>query len=286
MSALVYYVEDDTNIRELASYALGQAGLEIRGFAEADSFFAACAQSSPSLVILDIMLPGMDGLDILRRLRHDARTGDLPIMMLTARGTELDVVAGLEAGADDYLVKPFSMMELVSRVKALLRMAARGQGSGAPSSLSHGPLILDLAQHRVLAEGREVVLTVKEFALLETFMEQPGRVFTRSQLLERVWGYDYGEATRTVDVHIQTLRQKLGFAGAHIKTVRGVGYRLATDEADSNQAATDRTGNEQAATGEADGNQAAAGEADGNQTAADRQDNKQGDTKGAASCPR
>jgi two-component system alkaline phosphatase synthesis response regulator PhoP len=175
------------------------------------------------------MLPGIDGLTLLRELRANARLRDLPIMMITARGTELDVVCGLEAGADDYLTKPFGMMELISRVNALLRMAARGSDRsdrGVSSALVCGMLTLEPEQHRVTVSGRECDLTAKEFALLQTLMEHPERVFTRGQLLERVWGYEYGEGTRTVDVHIQTLRQKLGEAGAQVGTVRGVGYRL------------------------------------------------------------
>jgi two-component system alkaline phosphatase synthesis response regulator PhoP len=230
MSALIYYVEDDLNIRELACYALEQAGFETRGFPSAEGFVRTCEQRRPSLVLLDIMLPGTDGLALLKELRLHAGMRDVPIMMITARGTELDVVTGLESGADDYLAKPFGMMELISRVNALLRMAARGGKAGlgddAPA-LSCGALTLEAQRHRVSVAGREIDdLTAKEFALLRTLMEYPERVFTRSQLLELVWGYDYGEGTRTVDVHIQTLRQKLGEASGQIGTVRGVGYRL------------------------------------------------------------
>jgi two-component system alkaline phosphatase synthesis response regulator PhoP len=233
MSASIYYVEDDQNIRELACYALEQAGFETRGFSSAEGFVAACERSLPKLILLDIMLPGTDGLALLRQLRLHSLTRDLPIMMITARGTELDVVSGLEAGADDYLIKPFGMMELISRVNALLRMAARGGGKTdgeATPALVYGALSLEPGRHRVKADGREVELTAKEFSLLHTLMKQPERVFTRGQLLEQVWGYEYGEGTRTVDVHIQTLRQKLGVAGAQIGTVRGVGYRLRASE--------------------------------------------------------
>jgi two-component system alkaline phosphatase synthesis response regulator PhoP len=229
VSALIYYVEDDQNIRDLACYALEQSGFETVGFPDATGFVAACEKRVPDLVLLDIMLPGTDGLTLLRDLRANARLRGQPIMMITARGTELDVVCGLEAGADDYLTKPFGMMELISRVNALLRMAARGSdGSGRNSLTAHtcGALTLEIERHRVMASDREIDLTAKEFALLQTLMEYPGRVFTRSQLLERVWGYGYGEGTRTVDVHVQTLRQKLGEAGAQVGTVRGVGYRL------------------------------------------------------------
>jgi two-component system alkaline phosphatase synthesis response regulator PhoP len=231
MNALVYYVEDDLNIRELACYALEQAGFETRGFPGAEGFIRTCEQRRPNLVLLDIMLPGTDGLALLKELRLHAMMRDVPVMMITARGTELDIVTGLESGADDYLTKPFGMMELISRVNALLRMAARGGNgvgfAGDSPMLSYGELTLEAQRHRVSVAGREIDdLTAKEFALLRTLMEYPERVFTRSQLLELVWGYDYGEGTRTVDVHIQTLRQKLGAAGARIGTVRGVGYRL------------------------------------------------------------
>jgi two-component system alkaline phosphatase synthesis response regulator PhoP len=229
VSALIYYVEDDQNIRDLACYALEQSGFETAGFPDATGFIPLCERRVPDLILLDIMLPGVDGLTLLRELRASTRLRDLPIMMITARGTELDVVCGLEAGADDYLTKPFGMMELISRVNALLRMAARGSDRSdrsAPSVLSCGTLMLEPERHRVSVGDEEIELTAKEFALLKMLMEYPERVFTRSQLLERVWGYGYGEGTRTVDVHIQTLRQKLGAAGAQIGTVRGVGYRL------------------------------------------------------------
>jgi two-component system alkaline phosphatase synthesis response regulator PhoP len=226
MSALIYYVEDDQNIRDLACYALEQAGFEATGFPDASGFVATCEKRVPDLLLLDIMLPGTDGLTLLKELRVNARLRDLPIMMITARGTELDIVCGLEAGADDYLTKPFGMMELISRVNALLRMAARGGDKRSLPVFSCGALSLEPERHRVLADGQEIDLTAKEFSLLQTLMEHPERVFTRSQLLERVWGYGYGEGTRTVDVHVQTLRQKLGVAGAQIGTIRGVGYRL------------------------------------------------------------
>jgi two-component system alkaline phosphatase synthesis response regulator PhoP len=229
VSASIYYVEDDQNIRDLACYALEQSGFAATGFPDATGFVTTCEKRVPDLILLDIMLPGIDGLTLLRELRANARLRDLPIMMITARGTELDVVCGLEAGADDYLTKPFGMMELISRVNALLRMAARGNDRGdrdTAVALVCGMLTLEPERHRVTVDGRECDLTAKEFALLQTLMEHPERVFTRGQLLERVWGYEYGEGTRTVDVHIQTLRQKLGEAGAQVGTVRGVGYRL------------------------------------------------------------
>lgn len=224
---MIYYVEDDTNIRDLAVYALAQAGFEAVGFPSADEFFAACRQRLPRLVLLDIMLPGMDGMQILRVLREDPRTRHLPVMMLTAKGTEFDTVNGLDAGADDYLSKPFGMMELVSRVNALLRRAA---SSGTDDELSCGPIALRVAARTAAAAGADLSLTLKEFDLLHALLRGKGSVLSRRQLLEEVWDTTYVGETRTVDVHIQTLRQKLAAAcpGAEslIGTVRGVGYCL------------------------------------------------------------
>lgn len=226
---VIYYVEDDTNIRDLTVYALRQAGYEAKGFANAGDFFAACKEHVPELVLLDIMLPEVDGLEILHVLREDAAMKHVPIMMLTAKGTEYDTVCGLDAGADDYLAKPFGMMELVSRVNALLRRAA-APAVMADDELTCGPVVLRTAAHAVEAGGNPVTLTLKEFDLLRTLMVNNGRVLTRSQLLEEVWGITYVGETRTVDVHIQTLRQKLAAAcpgaDACIGTVRGVGYCL------------------------------------------------------------
>lgn len=199
---MIFYAEDDTNIRELVLYTLQKSGLAARGFADGAALLQALRTETPDLLLLDVMLPGEDGISLLRRIRADARTRDLPVMLLTARDTEFDKVLGLDSGADDYLAKPFGMMELLARVKALLRRSGR-QADGVP-----------------------VVLTKKEFDLLALLMEQPGRAFTRDALLEQVWGYDYEGGTRTVDVHVQTLRQKLGACGRHIETLRGVGYRL------------------------------------------------------------
>ncbi len=224
---LIYYVEDDANIRELALYALRQSGYEACGFTGSDEFFSACRQQQPDLILLDIMLPEVDGLEILRMIRADADMQNIPIMMLTAKGTEFDTVTGLDAGADDYLAKPFGMMELVSRVNALLRRAAVSTTAYA-DVLRCGDVELDVSAHTVFAGGCPVTLTRKEFDLLRTLMENAGHVLTRSQLLEDVWGMSYVGETRTVDVHIQTLRQKL--ESAHeggddcIQTVRGVGY--------------------------------------------------------------
>ncbi len=226
---MIYYVEDDTNIRDLTVYALRQAGFEAKGFAEAGEFFSACRTRLPELVLLDIMLPGVDGLEILHIMREDASTKHLPVMMLTAKGTEYDTVCGLDAGADDYLAKPFGMMELVSRVNALLRRASTPAVSG-DDELAQGPIKLTVSSHTASVDGVSVSLTLKEFDLLKTLMQNAGHVLSRSQLLEDVWGITYVGETRTVDVHIQTLRQKLAATGegadSWIQTVRGVGYCL------------------------------------------------------------
>ncbi len=226
---MIYYVEDEVNIRELALYALKQAGLEAQGYPDAESFRAALAQQVPDLVLLDIMLPGTDGLTILSELRRDARYAHIPVMMLTAKGTEFDKVVGLDAGADDYLAKPFGMMELVSRCNALLRRAVRQPAPQAKRLLACGPIEVDLDAREVHAGGVAVELTLKEFDLLSELIENQGRVLSRAQLLERVWEITYVGETRTVDAHVQTLRHKLSVAcpGAEecIQTVRGVGYR-------------------------------------------------------------
>ena len=233
---VIYYVEDDTNIRDLTVYALRQAGYEAKGFANAGDFFAACKEHVPELVLLDIMLPEIDGLEILHMLRENPATKHLPVMMLTAKGTEFDKVVGLDAGADDYLAKPFGMMELSSRVNALLRRANRpAQGAAEeiaePSDLmAVGAIKLSPSARTVVANGREVNLTRKEFDLLRTLMENKGRVLTREQLLEQVWGVSFVGETRTVDMHVKTLRRKLAEAAPGseeaVATVRGVGYRL------------------------------------------------------------
>lgn len=224
---MIYYVEDDTNIRDLTVYALRQAGFAASGFASAGEFFAACKRQVPEMVLLDIMLPEIDGLEILHMLREDPTMKALPVMMLTAKGTEFDTVSGLDAGADDYLAKPFGMMELVSRVNALLRRAA-APAVAADDEFACGPVELAVSSHIVTVDGQPVSLTLKEFDLLRTLMQNEGHVLSRSQLLEAVWGMTYVGETRTVDVHVQTLRQKLASVGegadACIQTVRGVGY--------------------------------------------------------------
>lgn len=229
---MIYYVEDDVNIRDLAIYALKQAGFEAQGFPEADEFFAACKTRVPDLVLLDIMLPSTDGLEILRLIREDAAMKTLPVMMLTAKGTEYDTVCGLDAGADDYLAKPFGMMELVSRVNALLRRAQAPASEDSGDVLSSGSIVLTSSAHTVTVDGEPVALTLKEFDLLRALMASEGKVLSRSQLLEEVWGVTYVGETRTVDVHIQTLRQKLARVkegvDSFITTVRGVGYCFKT----------------------------------------------------------
>lgn len=220
---MIYCVEDDASIRELMLYALRASGFEAEGFADGTGFFSALSQQEPALVLLDIMLPGMDGMEILKNLRNNPGTAHIPVIMASAKGTEYDKVMGLDLGADDYLAKPFGMMEMVSRIRAVLR---RSRGGHAVTSLRLGPLEMDPAAHTVCVDGRRVELTLKEFELLRLFLERPGRVFSRDQLLERIWGTDYAGETRTVDVHIGTLRTKLGPCGEYIRTVRGVGYRM------------------------------------------------------------
>ena len=222
---MVYYVEDDTNIRELTIYALKQAGIEAEGFSDDAEFRVACAKRVPDAVLLDIMLPDTDGLQILRRIRRTPGLENVPVMMLTAKDTELDTVRALDNGADDYLAKPFGMMEMVSRVRALLRRAGRSAMGEKNEVLSLGPLTLWPKRREVTLEGAEMTLTQREFDLLEFLMRYPGEVFSREELLQRVWGWDFDGGSRTVDVHVQQLRAKLGDHADLIETVRGVGYR-------------------------------------------------------------
>ena len=221
---MIHVVEDDAGVRELELYALRQAGFEAEGFAEPSAFREALKTTLPDAVILDVMLPGEDGISILRSLRRETRTRRLPVILVTARDAEMDKVRGLDEGADDYLTKPFGVMELLARVRALLRRS----GEAAPEEcLTLGDVTLDRARHRVTAGGAEVVLTHMEFELLAFLMAHAGKAVTREVLLDDVWGIAYAGDTRTVDVHIRTLRQKLGASGNCIETVRGIGYKIA-----------------------------------------------------------
>lgn len=222
---MIYCVEDDSAIRDIEVYALRSTGFEAEGLESGEQLFEAIKKQLPELIILDVMLPGEDGLEILRRIRQSVVTRSVPVIMATARGEEYDKITGLDSGADDYLVKPFGMMEMVSRVRAVLRRAGVSDTT-RERSLSLGALTLDPSSHTVTAAGQPVTLTLKEFELLRTMMAKPGVVFTRDRLLSEVWGTDYDGETRTVDVHIRTLRQKLGECGTMIGTVRGVGYRM------------------------------------------------------------
>lgn len=220
---MIYYVEDDKSIRELVVYTLNNTGFEAAGFENGKTFFDALQKTKPQLILLDIMLPGEDGIKILKRLRSDVSTKKIPIIMVTAKGSEYDKVIGLDSGADDYVTKPFGMMELVSRIKAVLRRAESNEDS---EEYCCGAVVLNTLKHSVTVNGNAVDLTYKEFELLKLLMKNAGIVLTRDMLLEKIWGYDFDGETRTVDVHIRTLRQKLGEAGDCIETIRGVGYRM------------------------------------------------------------
>lgn len=221
---MIWCVEDDASIRDIEVYALRSVGFEARGFSDGAAFWDALRAERPELVVLDVMLPGIDGIELLSRMRASDALRDIPVIMATAKGTEYDKIHGLDLGADYYLAKPFGVMELVSCVKAVLRRCRRDDAERA--GLSAGGVSLDADAHTVTAGGQRVTLTYKEFELLRLFMAHPGTAFTREQLMERVWGTDYCGETRTVDMHIRTLRQKLGEYGEMIETVRGVGYRL------------------------------------------------------------
>lgn len=220
---MIWCVEDDPSIREIEVYALNSTGLEARGFADGGEFWEALDTEQPELVLLDVMLPGEDGVAILKRLRSDERYRGIPVIMATAKGTEFDKVQSLDLGADDYITKPFGMMEMVSRVKAVLR---RSQPKQSAPLLKLKGLTLDENQHTVTIDDQRVVLTYKEYELLRLFLSHPGMAFSREQLLQTVWNTEYAVETRTVDMHIRTLRQKLGEYGRYIETIRGVGYRL------------------------------------------------------------
>ncbi len=222
---MIYCVEDDSAIRELIIYTLNAAGYTARGFDSGEEFFEGCRGESPDLVLLDLMLPCEDGISILKKLRHDERTADLPVIIASAKGSEYDKVTGLDSGADDYLVKPFGMMEMISHIKAVLRRCGSRQYADTGILRTAG-LAIDTASHTVTADGKELRLTLKEYELLKCFMENPDTVMTRDKLFGIVWGSDLAGETRTVDVHIGTLRTKLGGYGSMIHTVRGVGYRM------------------------------------------------------------
>jgi two-component system alkaline phosphatase synthesis response regulator PhoP len=219
---MIFCVEDDSAIRDLMVYTLKASGFEAQGFENGVGFFEALKEQTPELVILDVMLPGDDGLSILKELRSSPATADIPVIMATAKDSEYDKVIGLDTGADDYLVKPFGMMEMISRIKAVLRRSTPKQ----PKILTCGDITLDEGRHTVSVGGKYISLTLKEYELLKLLLENPGQVFTRDVLLSRVWGIDFTGETRTVDVHIGTLRTKLSEAGELIKTVRGVGYKV------------------------------------------------------------
>ncbi|MBR1989158.1 MAG: response regulator transcription factor [Firmicutes bacterium] len=220
---MIYLLEDDTNIRSFVIYALRSSGFEAEGFELPSQFWAAMKKQKPSLAVLDIMLPEEDGLSVLRKLRDSSETRNMPVIMLTAKSTEYDKVMGLDAGADDYMTKPFGAMELVARVKALLRRAEPVKDG---KEYRVGSLLVNPDKHIVKAEDSDVILTLKEFQLLCYLVKNQGNVMTRDQILQEIWGYEFDGENRTVDVHIRTLRSKLGAAGDLIETVRGIGYRI------------------------------------------------------------
>ena len=220
---MIFCVEDDNNIRELMVYTLETTGFMAQGFEDGTSFMKALAFETPELILLDIMLPGEDGLALLKKLKGASKTKDIPVIMVTAKGSEYDKVVGLDSGADDYVTKPFGMMELIARIKAVIR---RVRDDSKPRVITHGPICLDLDKHIVMVNGARVVLTLKEFELLERLAKKPGIVVTRDTLLSEIWGYDFDGETRTIDVHVRSLRQKLGDVGELIETVRGIGYKL------------------------------------------------------------
>ena len=226
--SVIYFVEDDLNIRDLVVYTLNSTGFTARGFTNYQEFREALAELLPEMILLDIMLPGVDGIQILRRIRANPKTKSIPVIMVTAKGAEFDKVKSLDLGADDYITKPFGMMELVSRVRAVLRRVARPTDliDENEEILTIGTIELNLPRHTLTVAGKKVQLTLKEYELLEELMSQPGILFSRDRLLDSIWGYSFHGETRTVDVHIRTLRKKLGPAAKHIETVRGVGYKI------------------------------------------------------------
>jgi len=219
--ALIYIVEDDKNIREIETFALKNSGYQIRDFECAAQFYAKMEEKLPNLILLDVMLPDEDGLNIVKKIRSNPESRKIPVILVTAKTTELDKVKGLDMGADDYLTKPFGVMELISRVKALLR---RCEGAEDEKFYSVGNLLLDVVKHSVSVDGESIELTYKEYELLRLLMQNAGIVTSRDVIMERVWGTDFEGESRTLDMHIKTLRQKLGSAGTMIKTIRNVGY--------------------------------------------------------------
>lgn len=220
---MIYYAEDDQSIRELVVYTLKSTGFSACGVENGEALFAAIQKEKPELILLDIMLPGEDGLSILKKLRENPETKSVPVIMVTAKGSEYDKVKGLDCGADDYITKPFGMMETVSRIKAVLRRTGKPK---AQDVYTYKTIALNSRSHVVTVNGATVELTFKEFELLKYLLQNEGTVLTRDMLLEKIWGYDFDGETRTADVHIRTLRAKLGDAGQYIETVRGVGYRI------------------------------------------------------------
>ena len=223
---MIFCVEDDENIRDLIVYTLENTGFKAQGFEDGRSFREALKKERPELVLMDVMLPGEDGIALLKSIRANVETEGIPVIMVTAKGAEFDKVKALDLGADDYVTKPFGMMELVSRIKAVLRRSGTGSDAGDDEILALGEIAMDTRKHQVTVGGEPVALTLKEYELLKKLLVNSEVVLTRDQLLEDVWGYDFDGETRTVDVHIRTLRQKLGKAGERIETVRGVGYRI------------------------------------------------------------
>lgn len=220
---MIWCVDDDNTIRDIEVYTLTQTGFEAKGFADGISMLEALKSDKPELIVLDIMLPGKDGIDVLKEIRSNPDTCKIPVIMATAKGTEMDRIQGLDTGADDYLVKPFGVMEMISRIKAVLRRCKPDQKKDV---LSVAEITLSEKEHLVTVSGEKVVLTFKEFEILKLFMSSPGIVLSRDKLLSEVWGVDYLGESRTVDMHIKTLRQKLGSAGSYIETVIGVGYKM------------------------------------------------------------